>query len=54
LDQTYLPSDVELQVGRIDLSDLPAFSETEEILLIRYLKKIIAIKQVNFLLESKH
>jgi hypothetical protein len=39
LDQTYLPSDVELQVGRIDLSDLPAFSETEEILLIRYLEK---------------
>ncbi|MBK6526093.1 MAG: T9SS type A sorting domain-containing protein [Crocinitomicaceae bacterium] len=39
LDQTYLPSDVELQVGRIDLSDLPAFSETEEQLLIRYLEK---------------
>jgi hypothetical protein len=39
LDQSYLPSDVELQVGRIDLSDLPAISESEEILLIRYLEK---------------
>lgn len=39
LDQSYLPSDVELQVGRIDLSNLPAISESEEILLIRYLEK---------------
>ncbi len=38
-DQTYLPSDLELQVGRIDLSDLPAISESEEILLIRYFEK---------------
>lgn len=38
-DHSYLPSDVELQVGRIDLSNLPSFSETEEELLIGYLDK---------------
>lgn len=38
-DQSYLPSDVELQTGRIDLSDLPAFSISEKDLLIRYFQK---------------
>jgi hypothetical protein len=38
-DQSYLPSDVELQVGRVDLSDLPAYPVSEEELLMRYLKK---------------
>ncbi|MBL7898766.1 MAG: T9SS type A sorting domain-containing protein [Crocinitomicaceae bacterium] len=39
LDQDYIPNDVELQVGRIDLSDMPAFSQSEEELLIQYLTK---------------
>jgi hypothetical protein len=39
MDQSIFPSDIELQVGRVDLSNLPAFSETEEELLIRYLDK---------------
>ncbi|MFZ1946369.1 MAG: FlgD immunoglobulin-like domain containing protein, partial [bacterium] len=38
-DQTYLPSPVELQVGRVDLSNLPAFPEGEVELLRRYLNK---------------
>jgi hypothetical protein len=38
-DQSTLPSDVELQVGRVDLANLPAFSEGELELLRRYLNK---------------
>jgi len=38
-DQDLIPSDLELQVGRIDLSNMPAFSETEEELLLRYFYK---------------
>lgn len=38
-DQSIFPSDVELQVGRIDLHDLPSFSETESKLLSNYLDK---------------
>jgi hypothetical protein len=38
-DQTYLPSDVDLQVGRVDLSNMPAFAESEVALLRRYLDK---------------
>jgi len=38
-DQSALPSDLELQVGRVDLSDLPAFAASEVELLRRYLNK---------------
>lgn len=38
-DQTFLPSDVELQIGRVDLSDMPTFPEDEVTLLRRYLDK---------------
>src|SRR5262249_17856730 len=39
-DQTFLPSAVELQVGRVDLSDLQAFlPKTERDLLGQYLNK---------------
>lgn len=38
-DQSYLPSDVDLQVGRVDLAELPSFTETEETLLLRYMDK---------------
>lgn len=37
--QTTLPSDVELQVGRVDLYNMPAFSQSEEQLLRAYLNK---------------
>ncbi len=38
-DQSTLPSDVELEVGRVDLANLPAFSLSETELLRRYLNK---------------
>jgi hypothetical protein len=38
-DQSTLPSDLELEVGRVDLSNLPAFAASEVELLRRYLNK---------------
>lgn len=38
-DQNYLPALTTLQVGRVDLSNMPNFRNTEEELLKRYLKK---------------
>lgn len=38
-DQVILPSDAELEIGRIDFFDLPAFSLSEKELLIKYLQK---------------
>ncbi len=38
-DQTVLPSDVELQIGRVDLSEMPAFAMSEIALLRSYLDK---------------
>jgi len=38
-DPTFLPSDVELEVGRVDLSQMPAFGKSETDLLRRYLDK---------------
>lgn len=52
-DDDYLPTDVELQVGRIDFYDLPAFSETEEELMIKYLQKDHEFKMAGFMVEEK-
>jgi hypothetical protein len=38
-DQTFLPSDVDLEIGRVDLSRMPAFTDSEVGLLRRYLDK---------------
>lgn len=38
-DQNVIPSDLELQVGRVDLSNMPAFAQTELQLLKNYLDK---------------
>ncbi|MFI5203031.1 MAG: C25 family cysteine peptidase, partial [Flavobacteriales bacterium] len=38
-DQSYLPSNVDVQIGRFDFYDMPAFGASEEELLIRYLNK---------------
>jgi MBG domain (YGX type)/Bacterial Ig domain len=38
-DQTTLPSDVELQVGRVDFANLPTFPQSETALLRQYLNK---------------
>lgn len=43
-DQSSIPGMVELQVGRIDFSDLPSCSSSEEKLLINYFKKLHAYK----------
>lgn len=39
LDQDYAPSELELAVGRVDLSNMPAFGQTEVALLRQYLQK---------------
>lgn len=39
-DQSNFPSEVELQVGRLDMYDMPAFSENETELLRSYLNKV--------------
>lgn len=38
-DQSTIPSDIELQVGRVDFYDMPAFSKTEDELMKSYLNK---------------
>jgi len=38
-DPTFLPHDLELEVGRVDLSQMPAFGKSEAELLRRYLDK---------------
>jgi len=38
-DQNEIPSEVELQTGRIDLSNLPSFQQNESVLLKNYLEK---------------
>ena len=38
-DQSTLPSDAELQIGRVDLSNLPVFARSEEDLMRQYLNK---------------
>ncbi len=38
-DQSLVPSDLELQVGRVDFNNMPSFSFTEEQLLKKYLDK---------------
>ncbi len=47
-DQTQFPSDLELQVGRVDLSDLPAFGQSEVELLRAYLIKAHSFKVKGF------
>jgi hypothetical protein len=53
LDQTVLPSNVELQVGRVDLAKLPAFSQSEVDLLRRYLDKDHAFRHALFTAEKR-
>jgi len=43
-DQNFIPSDMELAVGRIDFSDLPAFADDEATLTNKYLAKNIAYR----------
>lgn len=47
-DQTVIPSQLELQVSRIDLSNMPAFPKTEKQLLQQYLNRAHDYKVKNF------
>jgi hypothetical protein len=47
-DQSILPSDVELQIGRVDFSNMPAFTSSEEQLLKNYLDKDHAYRNKEF------
>ncbi len=47
-DHTQIPSNVELQVGRIDMFNMPAFSETEVELLKKYFDKNHAYRHKQF------
>lgn len=44
MDQNAFPSALELQVGRVDLSKLPSFTESEQVLTEAYLAKAHAFK----------
>jgi hypothetical protein len=50
---TALPSDLELQVGRIDLFNLPAFGQTEQQLLSNYLTKLHQFKTKQFTPQNR-
>ncbi len=52
-DQTLIPSDIDLQVGRIDFRDLPAFAENETQLLKKYLDKNHAFRHKQFTAEPR-
>lgn len=47
-DQSVLPSNVELQIGRVDFANMPAFSQTETQLLQNYLNKDHDYRHKNF------
>jgi hypothetical protein len=47
-DQSYIPTDVELQIGRIDLWNMPAFAKSEQELLRQYLNKDHAFRNKIF------
>jgi hypothetical protein len=52
-DPTRLPSDVELEVGRVDLSQMPAFGKGEVELLRRYLDKDHAFRHRALVAERR-
>ncbi|HHS94957.1 MAG TPA: fibronectin type III domain-containing protein, partial [Phaeodactylibacter sp.] len=47
-DQSVIPSDIELPVGRVDFANMPAFTETETELLRKYLDKHHAFRHKHF------
>ncbi len=52
-DQTMVPSDVDLAVGRVDFSDLPAFAANEDTLLQQYLDKDHAYRHKVFTVDQR-
>jgi|GEM_PF-667799 len=52
-DPNYFPSDIELQVGRVDLTNLPAFPDNDITLLNNYLQKAHQFKHYQFVPQSR-
>ena len=52
-DQSTLPSPVDLQIGRVDLSDMPSIPYSEQELLRRYLNKEHAYKVKSFAVRPR-
>jgi len=50
-DQSKIPADVKLAVGRVDLSDMPAFAQSEEALLRQYLDRDHAYRHKRLTVE---
>jgi hypothetical protein len=48
-DQSKVPSKIELEVGRVDFANLPAFTESEEDLLRNYLNKAHEFKTAQYI-----
>ena len=52
-DQGLIPSDIELQTGRVDFYNMPAFAASEQELLRRYLDKDHAYRQKEFTIDHR-
>jgi hypothetical protein len=52
-DQNMIPSDLELEIGRIDLFNLPTFTKAETELLKQYLNKTSDFKNAKFEIERR-
>jgi len=52
-DQHTFPSDLELQIGRVDMHNLPAFAQDETTLLKKYLDKNHAFRNEHFLVQNR-
>ncbi len=52
-DQSYIPSDIDLAVSRIDFSDLPIIPDSEENLLRKYLNKNHDYRNKNFEVKER-
>ncbi|HUR31856.1 MAG TPA: T9SS type A sorting domain-containing protein [Saprospiraceae bacterium] len=52
-DQGFIPSDLELQIGRVDFFNMPTFIESEQELLRNYLDKDHAYRQKEFTVEHR-
>jgi len=52
-DQSFIASDIELQVGRVDFHDLPAFADDETTLLQNYLNKNHEFRHKEFIMPHR-
>lgn len=52
-DQSTIPSDIELEIGRVDMAAMPAFAKSEVELLRQYLEKDHAFRHREFVAERR-